>query len=108
MTTITREQFEAALRAYRDGADVGGVIRAAGITIADPEPPEEMVKLAREIATKVDQECFESGVVAAPSDYTQAALQHVEKVVRGDEREAHPRVVEQFRANLLTAIGAKQ
>lgn len=54
MTTITREQFEAAWNKFRDTDQVpkaafGIVLKDLGITIAEPDPPAAMVKLAREI-----------------------------------------------------------
>lgn len=58
MTTITHEQFEAATSAaaWERDVDVASSVRAAfaaaGITIAPPEPPQGMVKLAREIAER--------------------------------------------------------
>ena len=56
MTTITHEQFEAAIKALPPVAETADAMRAAfaaaGITIAPPDPPEAMVKLAREIADR--------------------------------------------------------
>jgi hypothetical protein len=106
MTTITRKQFEAAVRAYQNGADVGGVIRAAGITIADPEPPEEMVKLAREIADNLEAKFSP----ALPLAYqgALATLQHVEKVVlEEDTNWGKGRSAKVALKRLLTELGAR-
>jgi hypothetical protein len=76
--TITRAEFEAACNAASCGSEgVRAIFAAAGITIADPAPPEAMVKLAREIVRAVpDGYC---GDPPTPYDAALAALQHVEK-----------------------------
>lgn len=51
MTTITHEQLQAILRAPCTDTR-NAALADAGITIAPPDPPEAMVKLAREIAAK--------------------------------------------------------
>lgn len=79
MTTITHEQFEAA-------CSISNVPEAAlrtalwdlGITIAPPEPPKAMVKLARDAVIAAapigDWDTWQDGYVAA--------LQHAVQVVR--------------------------
>lgn len=84
MTTITHEQFEAAIDAaggcVADRCVLHAAFAAAGITIAPPEPPEAMVKLARGIVLVTGIEegsiAWERGMKAAL-----AALQYVDKVV---------------------------
>ena len=49
MTTITREQF-LAIAGCESSSELARKLEQIGITIADPDPPEEMVKLARTIA----------------------------------------------------------
>ena len=76
MTTITREDWDTLQRiAGRIG---GRFVLNDGITIADPEPPEAMVKLARgQVVAQApmgEWGQWERGFVAA--------LQHVEKLVR--------------------------
>jgi hypothetical protein len=84
MTTITQEQFEAGLKALPPIGDtrdcIKAVFAAAGITIAPPEPSEEMVKLAREIAETTAPGWL--AIHSAGTDIALATLQHVERVVR--------------------------
>ena len=92
MTTITHEQFEAFVE--RVGAGGGPQCVAAlhdlGITIAPPEPPEGMVKLAREIAAKEGSwtERYGQEILDGRVDdhygvkIALAALQFADKVVR--------------------------
>lgn len=85
MIEITREQLEAMVNIFKNQeADCHGSFTAAldsiGITIAKPEPPEAMVRLAREIVARE--------VIRWPAaepvceKVALAALQHAEKVVR--------------------------
>jgi hypothetical protein len=109
VTTITRGQVLAAADHHRiDRHEALKLVSTLGIAITEPEPPEAMAKLAWLLVDEVDaNDDAERDCRLFAKHVAIAALQHVEKAVRGDEREAHPRVVEQFRANLLTAIGAK-
>ena len=79
MITITQEHRDRlwSAAALSDLPAFDREFAAAGITITitPPAPPEKMVSLAEQIA-------YEAGDNLLPRDYTLAALQHVEKVVR--------------------------
>jgi hypothetical protein len=125
MTTITREDWDTLQRiAGRMG---GRFVLNDGITITDPEPPEAMVKLAREIAASqynpFDQaDAWTVGpMLTGQKDghpavkAALAALQHVEKVVRDAPVQRWERLPSGldgtdgliYRNALLAAIGAK-
>ena len=99
MTTITQEQFEAALKTeYADvfpptasgyercRSSLKRAFAAAGITIAEPpEPPAAMVKLAREIAgsgLKIAgleiAYCMDAAGIVALRNHTPALLAELE------------------------------
>lgn len=80
MTTITYEQLQAILQAPCTDTR-NAALADAGIAIAPPEPPEGMVKLAREIAAEAQQPGPHEWPVAAAL----AALQFADKVVREAE-----------------------
>ena len=77
MTTITYEQLQAILQAPCTDTR-NAALADAGITIADPEPPEAMVKLAREIAEQAMKGGFysadASGYRCAGAEAALAAL----------------------------------
>ena len=105
MTTITREQF-LTIAGCESSSELARKLEQIGITIADPEPPEAMVKLAEAICR--DAVSYPNApnrhVVAAL-----AALQHVEKLVRNNSHKyTDPKTgdVYTYEATLLRAIGA--
>ena len=78
MTTITHEQLAELARLASDPVVFAAGVQSLGIIIADPEPPEAMKKLAREIAAKAQQPGPHEWPVAAAL----TALQFADKVVR--------------------------
>ncbi len=111
MTTITQEQFEAAVETFHctpgiNGAALKAALATIGITIAPPAPSGKMVKLAREIVATMDGDDLDN-----PCSIALAALRHAEKAVRDA-----PAAVSEFhrnpgayveRAHILNQIGAE-
>lgn len=113
--TITPEQFEANVKAAF--ANVKGVeyptreaanralyialLAESGITLAPPPPSPEMVRLAEQIA-------YDAGDNLMPRDYTIAALQYVEKLVKDAPSFVGAAGVGDYisRTTILTAIGS--
>ena len=84
-------------------------VAALGITVAPAEPPETMVKLAREIAATLypgDEAVITSGQwdTGAGVKAALAALQHAVDVVKEHDNAGYPGLIE--RATILTALGA--
>ena len=106
--TITQEQFEAASRAYRVSGNPDpllGAFIAAGITIAPPEPPEAMVRLAREIADRAAGYC-DPALTHPCEKAALAALQHVVDVVKPLVLNERHWTRETLLDDLLHALGA--
>lgn len=76
MTTITREQLRELSGGKLTDDELAKIAAHFGYTIAEPEPPEAMVKLAREIVDRLLDECL-----VTPEQAALAALQHADKIV---------------------------
>ena len=117
MTTITHEQYEAAWEKFRNMDEVpmakfGIVLAELGITIAPPHPSPEMVKLAAYVVQKRVAECQIAPSERSVQDMEAgalAALQHVEKLVKGAPRHTCAAGVGDYisRFFILTAIESK-
>lgn len=118
MTTITQEQFEAAKGAAQSAISgqrcaLTAALTTLGITITPAEPPEAMVKLAREIVFRMS-----GGFSFAEDDAAMraalAALQHTVDVVKGAEHEHAGHyaglregvLISRVTQAILTALGA--
>jgi hypothetical protein len=107
--TITHAELEAARQIAEPIADSDGYIermlQALGITIAESEPPEAMVKLAREIVQDVPSV---TGGYVDMQNAALAALQHAVDVVKGAKRVGDIAGSGSLivRAHILTALGA--
>ena len=113
MTTITQQQFEAAYEKYKAGCqntdqdDFAVSLATLGITITPAEPSEAMVKLARQIASKVHG-CHPDDVLTVGSGYQAAlaALQHAVDVVKPIVMNERHWTRETLLDDILNALGA--
>ena len=108
MSTITHEQATALFDHTGTLAAFLRKLADLGITITPPQPSSEMVSLAERLA-------YETGENLLPRDYTLAALQHVERVVKDAQHEQaghfaglrEGAIVDRVIRAILTAIGSK-
>jgi hypothetical protein len=108
MTTTTREELQWLAGGRLTEAQMQAIAAYFKYTIAEPQPPEAMVRLADQIA-------YDAGDNLMPRDYTLAALKHFEKLVRDAPVQRWERLPSGldgtdgliYRNAILTAIGAK-
>lgn len=111
MTTITHRtaaELIVDLKRASSTDECFAALTRAGITITDPEPPEAMVKLAREMVAGLPDRGLVQWTERDLERAALAALQHVEKAVREEGRHwENGRSAKAALLSILTAIGAK-